>query len=380
MKKTAGALMIGLLGLALHAQPADADINSHDYIVYLPTAEKQVNEHFHVLGGSRPGRLLAFWTQESWEGSSDMHIMFARSEDGGANWSPARLLWGSPKLDSGVPNAMWQLPMVSKSGRLYCVWNQREKAGEGQGVGLMMGAVSDDDGTTWSEPVKLMGAKRWCAWQRPMRFASGGRYLTAVSIATDDLAKTCFIRFENIDDDPEARDLRLSIFGEDRTIEGEEASIVKLPDGRLFAVLRSRFGVPLWTVSNDGGETWSDSKAVVDAEDRVVRHPRSPCPLYDLKGDAAASGAYLALFTDTFDSKVNQWRGRGPLYRYDGIFDPKGGQPVRFVKRELLMPRDATTRYGNSCYSSFTCQNGESVLWYPDNKRRLYGVRVRQGR
>ena len=47
--------------------------------------------------------------------------------------------------------------------------------------------------------------------------------------------------------------------------------------------------------------------------------------------------------------------------------------------REDVAGLDATTRYGNSCYSSFTCQNGEPVLWYPDNKRRLYGVRVRQG-
>ena len=357
--------------------PADPDdVNPHDYTVYLPTAEKQVNEHFLVLPNPKTGRLLAFWTQESWEGSSDMHIMFARSEDGGRNWSKARLLWGSPKLDSGVPNAVWPVPMVSKSGRLYCVWNQREKAGGGMGVGLMMGAKSDDDGETWSEPVKLMDAKRWCVWQRPMRLTKDGRFLTAVSIITDGLSKTCFLRFENVDDDPDVKDLRFTILGEKNALDGEEASIVKLPDGRLFAVMRSRFGVPLWTMSKDGGETWSDSKAVMAADGRVVRHPRAPCPLYDLAGDAAASGSYFALFTDAFDPKVGQWAGRGPLFRYDGAFDPKGGQPVRFTQRELLMPRDGKSHYGNSCYSSFTCVNGEGVLWYPDNKRRLYGVRM----
>lgn len=355
----------------------DDDINPHDYTVYLPTAEKQVNEHFHVLENPKTEQLLAFWTQESWECSSDMHIMFARSGDGGTTWTPGRLLWGSPKLDSGIPNAVWQLPMVSKSGRLYCVWNQREKAGDGQGVGLMMGAVSDDDGTTWSKPVKLMDARLWCGWQRPMRLTPDGKYLTAISIATEQSAKTCFIRFENIDDDPEPKDIRFTILGAKNALDGEEASIVKLPDGRLFAVMRSRFGVPLWTVSKDGGETWSDSKAVVDSDGLVVRHPRSPCPLYDLAGDAAGSGHYAALFTDSFDPKLNQWHGRGPLYRYDGVFDPEGGQPVRFTKGRLLMPRDASSHYGNSCYSSFTCRNGEGVLWYPDNKRRLYGVRMK---
>lgn len=210
-----------------------------------------------------------------------------------------------------------------------------------------------------------------------MRFASGNRYLTAVSICTESQTKTCFMRFDNIDADPAVPDVAISLFMDgDRTLEGEEACIVKLPDGRLFAVMRSRFGTPLWTQSRDGGETWSDSKVVVDVSGRPILHPRAPCPAYDLAGDAAASGRYMALFTDAFDPSVGQFEGRGPLFRYDGEFAPGDPQPVRWRKWALLLPRDASTHYGNSCYSSFTVTDGTGVLWYPDNKRRLYGVRI----
>lgn len=369
--------IIGMSVSVCGIEPSKTDVTvcPHDYRVYVPDGRRQVNEHFHVLRSGRPNGYLAFWTQESCEGSDDMHIMFSRSADAGRTWTPAKLLWGSPKSDSGIPNAIWQLPMVSKSGRVYCVWNQREEPGMGQGVGLMMCAASDDDGESWTAPVKLMEARRWCAWQRPLRLAPDGRYLTAVSIADSDSTKTRFIRFENVDDDPDPADLRFTLLG-DGSLEGEEASVVGLPDGRLFAVMRSRFGVPLWTESRDGGETWTDSKPLRSAEGRPIRHPRAPCPFYDLGGDAAASGRYFALFTGTYDPEAYQFFGRGPLYRYDGAFDPSGDQPVRFTKGPLLLRRTGGDRYGNSCYSSFTVSDGERVLWYPDNKYNLLGVRI----
>ncbi len=378
--------VLGCVLLAASALPAVEEwrFNEPDYEVLLPDASlrgternRQVNEHFHVLISPRSGDRLAFWTQESAEGSDDMHIAFARSKDRGRTWTAPRVFRGSPRNGSGIANAMWQVPLFSRSGRLYCFWNEREKPGCGMGVGYMKGAYSDDDGETWTEPVVVWQPRRWCVWQRPLRLAGGGRYLTAVSVSDEDGAKTCFLRFDNLDDDPEVADVRLSLFMDgERKLDGEEASIVKLPDGRLFAVMRSRFGVSLWTASSDGGETWSDAKAVVDAAGRPIRHPRAPCPLYDLMGDGAASGRYLALFTDSFDPSLNQWRGRGPLFRYDGTFDAKGPQPVRFAKGDLLLKRSGASHYGNSCYSSYTYADGEGVLWFPDLKFYLLGKKV----
>lgn len=69
-------------------------------------------------------------------------------------------------------------------------------------------------------------------------------------------------------------------------------------------------------------------------------------------------------------------QGRGPLFRYSGTFDPKSEQPVKFSKGKLLMPRTASSHYGNSCYSSYTVVGDERTLWHPDNKRRLYGALI----
>ena len=360
-----------------------------DYTVFVPRAKDDpsrkdptqvgdlVNEHFTVVDNPKTGSLLAFWTQETRESAPDMHVAFARSTDGGANWTKPCVLWGASTLKSNVPNAKWQIPMVSKSGRVYCFWNQNEKPGAGMGRGLMMGAKSDDDGATWSVPVRLEGPKGfWCVWQRPMRFAPGERFLTAISISDEKLTKTCFLRFENIDDDPDVKDVRFTILNRDKVLEGEEASIVKLPDGRLFAVMRSRLGHPLWTESRDGGETWSASKPVKDASGKTVAHPRAPCPMYDLGGDAAGSGDVFALFCDRVNPKASQWEGRGPLHFYRGAFDPQGEQPVRFTKGDVLLTRDGSSHYGNSCYSSFTRVGGQGVLWYPDEKFALYGARL----
>lgn len=134
------------------ASAADADVNPHDFTVFLPRESPQVNEHFHVLASPRSGDLLAFWTQESAECSDDMHICQSRSADGGRTWSEPTVFRGSPRHGSGVANAMWQLPLYSASGRLYVFWNERESPGPGMGVGYMKGAFSDDDGRTWSRP------------------------------------------------------------------------------------------------------------------------------------------------------------------------------------------------------------------------------------
>ena len=128
--------------------------------------------------------------------------------------------------------------------------------------------------------------------------------------------------------------------------------------------------------TTDGGETWSPSRPLRDAEGRPIRHPRAPCPMYDMEGPEAASGCYCALFTGTYDPELQQFFGRGPLYLYHGAFDAAGEQPVRFTKGRLLLTRGPDDRYGNSCYSSFTVRGGERVLWYPDAKYNLLGIRI----
>lgn len=374
------------------------------------------NDHFQVLEDAKRHMLFAFWTQASYEGCCDQHIAFSKSSDQGRTWTEPEILAGGacqalPKL-----RASWQQPMLSKSGRLYCLWNQQTTS-RGPHCGQMFGSFSDDAGETWSEPKQVPFAERmdlddpdpsvppqWCNWQRPLRLGEGGRYFVGCSRhgkAPYDAKGACkieFWQFENIDDDPEVEKIRLSYFAKNRDalaadkvapIPGvkyfvptqhpfggpedpavEEAAIVKLPDGRLFAMMRSSIGCPVWSQSRDRGRTWSGPKALLDPDGKPYPHPRSPCPLYDWKGPEAGSGWYFGLVHMTFDMTAKTaYQARGPLYLIAGRFDPDGEQPIRFSKPRLFAPR----KWGNSFYASYTVLDGKGVLWFNDRKYYLLG-------
>ena len=397
----------------------DMDVVPHDLVVYVPKQPQDeskrdfsaigdtFNDHFHVLDDPARGLLYAFWTQGSHEACEDEHIAFSKSSDGGKTWTDPVLLAGSHDRVNPVPVAGWQQPMLSKSGRLYCLWNQ-ETTVKQHLCGLMYGRYSDDAGETWSEPEVVPFPGRmdsdpedpsippsWCNWQRPLRLGEGGKYLVGCSRhgrAPYDESAGCkveFWQYENIDEDPEVRDIKISFFSTGRQSfdatkvdtdieyvprEGpaiEEASIVGLPDGRLFALMRSSLGHPVWSQSRDNGHTWSTPKILLDKDGGTAfKHPRSPCPIYDQNGPEARSGKYFALIHNTFDfDGITAYQIRGPLYKIEGTFMPDADQPIWFSSPELFSPRDM----GNSFYTSYTYTDGKGILWFNDYKFYLFG-------
>jgi len=297
--------------------------------------------------------------------------------------------------------------MISKSGRLYCLWNQ-ETTVKKHLCGMMYGRYSDDGGESWSEAEQVPFPRRfdmdpanpeippsWCNWQRPLRLGEGGRYLVGCSRhgkAPYDKRPGCkveFWQYDNIDDDPEIRDIKISFFSTDKDSfdaekietdvefvprEGpavEEACIVGLPDGRLFALMRSSLGHPVWSLSSDDGKTWSNPEILRFRDGGTpIDHPRSPCPIYDLGGPEARSGKYVAFVHNTFDfNSLTAYQNRGPLFKITGTFMPDAKQPIWFGEAEMFSPRET----GNSFYTSFTAVDGKSVLWFNDNKFYLFG-------
>jgi len=78
----------------------------------------------------------------------------------------------------------------------------------------------------------------------------------------------------------------------------------------------------------------------------------------------------FALVHDAFDFHGDRaYQTRGALYLLAGRFDPAAEQPIVFTLRKLFSPRPI----GNSCYLSYTCVNGQGVLWYNDRKYCLLG-------
>ncbi|MGI6495586.1 MAG: exo-alpha-sialidase [Kiritimatiellia bacterium] len=359
-----------------------------DFAVYIPKrperrweqvkagAHDTYNDHFQVIRDDPRGVFHAFWTQATLETAADHHTAYSRSVDGGLTWSEPRALAGSMTTNRAerVDTASWQQPMLSRSGRLYCLWSPADKS--------MAGIYSDDGGLTWSEPEKVpidlrtpgeiargeAGTRWWCNWQRPLRLGRDGRFLVGSSRAGG-----CEIwEYENIDDDPPVRDIRISRYavGDDMLrvepdAEGkaicEEPSLMKLPDGRLFAVMRASGGSPVWSASADDGRTWSKTEPLLVRDGgSAIAHSVSPCPCYDWKGPEAASGLYFGLF------HLEVTDHRGPLYLVPGRYVPGAHQPVAFDGTPKLVEPNT---HWNSYYTSYTMLGDEGVLWYPGSAK-----------
>ncbi len=386
----------------------DIQANRPDYVVFIPKQPRDkakrdlakpgdtYNDHFQVIEHS--GTLFAFWTQASKEADADQHIAFSKSLNQGDTWSDPVILAGSPDKKNPQLLASWQQPMISRSGRIYLLWNQQTTS-RGPHCGQMFGICSDDQGEIWSAP-KMVAMQRmsrdpedplippsWCNWQRPLRLGKEGRYFVGVSrhgklpAETKGSCTVEFLQFDNIDDDPKVEDIRLSWFATDENVlkvehekfgsACEEAGIVKLPDGRLFALMRTCAGHPFWSQSRDDGLTWSQPAKLLDRDGGTpYLHSRSPCPIYDWKGPEAASGFYFALVHNTFDFNAErEYQPRGPLYLIAGRFNPQAEQPIEFAPPKLFAFRPG----GNSFYTSYTILDGKGVLWFPDTKFYLLG-------
>ena len=98
-----------------------------DYVVYKPhsldgSTFDTGNEHFLVFDGP-DGSLMAVWTQSSYEGADDHRIVFSRSDDEGETWTTPLRIVGPEKPGDGF-TASWGFPLISKSGRIYVIYNQ----------------------------------------------------------------------------------------------------------------------------------------------------------------------------------------------------------------------------------------------------------------
>ena len=397
-----------------------------DYVVYTPksldgSTNDTGNEHFLVFDGP-DGGLMAVWTQSHHEGHGDHRIMFARSDDEGRTWTEPTRLAGPPVKGAG-PQASWGFPMVTRSGRIYVLWNQHRGLVDfhHQMTGSMDGRYSDDAGSTWSEPETVpMPRSRydhpdpayqgnWIVWQKPERL-SGGRYFVGytrwvspkvsrplaknergqpIRWSTDSVIE--FMRFDNLDDDPAVRDLgitytawgdqalRVPFYLDPLNTVAQEPSLVKLPDDRLFCTLRTMTGYIWYTVSDDEGNTWCNPRPLLRRDHgQVIEEPICCCPIYRLH-----DGRYVLLHhlrRDNLryeDSSRNRW----PAYLAVGEFRQRADQPVWFSESREFMTHDGVGigpmhRTDLGVYPSVTTRHGNDVLWHPDRKFFLLGKRI----
>ncbi len=276
-----------------------------DYVVFVPEIKSGAvsdtgNEHFLVFDGP-DGSLMAVWTQSSAEAQPDQHIVFARSPDEGITWTKPRIIAGPRKAGDGFM-ASWGYPLVSRSGRIYVLYSQHIGKFDTffHHTGWLHGIFSDDNGRTWSRPENIPVARsindnpdtsfppNMLCWQKPLRLGKDGKYFAGFTRWTSSAvrknptkdwlshdARVEFMRFENVDENPAVQDLKIRWFaaneqalavpypGHPEVSACQEPSLVKLPDGRLFVVMRTASGSPFWSVSADGGETWAPPRRLL---------------------------------------------------------------------------------------------------------------------
>lgn len=395
-----------------------------DYAVYLPVnpvnpfGSDGYNDHF-LVGLTSAGTLLAIWTQGSCEGARDLRVVCSRSSDGGMTWSVREVIAG----DEDAPGLVscFGFPVISRLGRIYCFYNKNLGVVDGGSdiTGVLRCVYSDDDGVTWRSGNVDIPYRRTrfdhpdpnvpckcIVWQKPIR-DSKGRLIVGFSrwsslevfpkpekgYHLDSSSE--LMRFDNIDDSPDPRDVRITWLPEaEGTIRVpcpiepersrgyslcEEPSIVLLPDGRLFLVMRTVTGRIWYTVSEDDGLSWRPPEVLRYMDDGAeVLHPKSPCPLYPLQ-----DGRFLLFFHnhDGFGYGASgPWdmNARRPLFLAVGEFQREAYQPVWFSRPKLVCDTHGVGVGPESLiwlamYSSLTEQADHRVFWYPDRKHFLLG-------
>ncbi len=412
--------------------PHELHATKPDYIVYVPQIDGDRvrdtgNEHFLVFDGP-DGSLMAIWTQSTAEAQPDQHIVFVRSDDEGLHWTAPKLIAGPARPGAGHI-ASWAFPLVSRAGRIYVLYSQH--VGKFDTVfhmpGRMDGIYSDDNGQTWSAPeTNPMPRSKWdnpdptypASWivyQKPQRLTSDGKYLagftrwTSLAVTKNPTrswismdSRVEFMRFENLDENPPIAQLKISYAmsnddslsvpfpGHEEVSVCQEPGIVKLPDGRLFCVMRTAAGSPFWSLGTEDGKSWTKPKRLLRKDGgSPLAHPLSPCPIYDMQGDGAASGRYVLLI----HNHDGHYHGYGPtdtsfhrrpVFLVTGRYHADGEQPVWFDEPQFFMDHDGvalgapgtTGRLDLALYSSFTVRQGQAVLWYPDRKFFLLGRKI----
>jgi Concanavalin A-like lectin/glucanases superfamily/BNR repeat-like domain len=256
--------------------------------------------------------LCVLTTGKGLEGAPAQHIISTVSIDKGRTWSAP--------IDiepSTGPEASWVMPLaIPGSGRVYVFYtynadnlrldtksNSKNYAKRVDTMGEYAYKYTDDYGKTWSAeryliPMRPMRIDRDNAWQgKRMYFWGVGKPIVTRNGAMLGFAKVgkwgdpggmvtsqgCFMHSPNILTEKNPKKLKWNLLPEGdeglRAPKGpvsDEANLVEMNDGSLYATYRTIDGFNCGAYSRDQGRTWTPpAYAVYEPGGRPIKHPRA---------------------------------------------------------------------------------------------------------
>ena len=244
------------------------------------------------------------------EGDRGQHIVAAVSSDKGKTWSP--MIDIEPP---GGPEASWVMPLKVPGGRVYVFYtynkdnlrsvnsNNPRTARRVDTLRAYMFKYSDDDGRTWSNkryeiPMRKMRIDRENNHAGEVLFFWGvGKPIIYRNSAIFGFAKVgrwgapggmiesqgCFLRSDNILTEKDPAKIRWTLLpdGDEGLCApkgpvSDEANLVALGDGSLYATYRTIDGYNCHAYSRNGGHAWSGPEyATYSPGGRRIKHPRA---------------------------------------------------------------------------------------------------------
>lgn len=198
----------------------------------------------------------------------DIDLVLRRSTDNGKTWSDLIMIWDDADNTCGNPS-----PIVDmETGRIHLLmtWNLGDdnigaiNEGISKDTRRVFYTWSDDDGFTWIKPKEITSSVKDPTW---------GWYATGpchgIILTKEPYKGRIVVPCDYIEVGPNRKQYSHVIYSDDKgvtwkiggsSIGGNESTVAELSDGRL--ILNMRNSSPYRTVafSNNGGETWTDSK------------------------------------------------------------------------------------------------------------------------
>ena len=339
--------------------------------IYFNPEEAQYSGNRRMFQGipaierTRDGRLWAgYFSGGTGEGGPNNYVILITSGDDGITWSDLKVVVDVPgPVRTDSPN-LW----IDPSGKLWFFWTQsyqESNAWVNCGTWAMVTENPGDADPDWSEPRRLFEGTMF---NKPM-VLSNGDWLFPNNLRQHLSGYAGDIRTENggsiqVPEIPSTMTV-MTLQGEDLVYRGmaettdsadfasaSEPMIVELDDGRLWMLLRIRYGMGE-SFSSDGGRTWSP------IEPASIKHTASRFFLRKLRSgnlllvkhgpiDQRTHRELLTAYISTDNGKT--WKGglmldeRHPVSYPDGVQAPDGRIYIIYdhgrypgTAREILM-------------------------------------------